>query len=120
MSTPKRSVIHAPHLVAAERIKIDSPVQVTCVMAPRVSIVTKARRLATALNAWRKAGLPLTPKPERRARQAACDACPLFDSFGNYGLGECRAPGCSCTQLKTWLSNEKCPHPDGSRWPDPT
>ncbi len=107
-------VIHAPHLMVAP------PVPVSIVTIERASVVTKAGRLLRALKEFNAQGRPLASKPVRRERLAACAACELYAPEGNWGWGECRAPGCGCTKFKAWLLSEKCPHPNGSRWVDQT
>ena len=81
------------------------------------SLPTKFTRLRQELKIWNAAGRPRTPRSLRKLRQAICRHCEYFDPAGNWHLGECHAPGCGCTQLKTYLLTSKCPHPNGSRWP---
>jgi len=75
-------------------------------------LLTKAARLRRELLNWRRAGYPLTPREERRRRDALCAACEYFNRGGNLGLGECLAPGCGCTRAKTWLATSRCPLPE--------
>jgi hypothetical protein len=79
--------------------------------AEEASILTKASRLRRDLTAWAKAGLPLASKALRNARLATCNACPggYFDPAGNWGLGQCKAPGCGCSKIKAALATSKCP-----------
>jgi hypothetical protein len=104
-------VTHAPHL--------DLPPPMSEPMPPNYTPppIRKFVRLLRALKEWQRQGRPLTPKREREKRTAACEACELFRPEGNWGFGECGAPGCGCTNFKRWLATEKCPHPNGSRWP---
>lgn len=72
-------------------------------------ILTKLFRLRHELTAWARAGLPLAPREQRRARLAICQQCEFYAPAGNFGLGECKAPGCGCTRLKLALATSKCP-----------
>ena len=76
------------------------------------SVLTKVQRLRRELRNWRRAGYPLTPRAERKRRDAICAACEYFNKGGNLGLGECLAPGCGCTRAKTWLATSRCPLPE--------
>jgi hypothetical protein len=80
-------------------------------------VLTKTSLLLGALRRWHKMGRPLADRTLRQTRLSACAACEYWKPAGNLGLGECTAPGCGCTKLKAWLLTEKCPHPQGSRWP---
>lgn len=86
-------------------------------MMSAMSVFEKMRHLRRSLKVWQAAGRPLASKTARTARLAACNACPFWNAQGNFWLGECRAPGCGCTRGKAWLATERCPHPEGSRWP---
>jgi len=108
-----KSIIHRPDLMGP---KPESDVQPTLVFE-NPGPITKFKRLMVALKHWRKAGLKLTPRSMRKARDAACAVCPYWDPKGNWGWGECLAPGCGCTRFKQYLLSSTCPHPDGSRWP---
>lgn len=103
-------ITHAPHLTRAGRpaqpvVKRESPPP-----------MTKAKRATKELWLWARQGAPIAPRERRKARQAACDACPFYKATGNLGFGECGAPGCGCSRVKTWLLTAKCPHPEGPRW----
>jgi hypothetical protein len=76
------------------------------------SLITKATRLRRELKQWHRAGHPMTPRLERKRRAAICAACEYFNALGNFGMGECRAPGCGCTRAKTWLATSRCPLPE--------
>ena len=78
------------------------------------SIWTKAKRLRRELTLWGKAGLKLVSKEVRKARLEVCHACEYYDTAGNLGLGQCRAPGCGCTSVKAALNGMKCPK---GKWP---
>ncbi len=64
---------------------------------------------------WIAAGLPVVNQPTYDARAAACAGCELWDAKARFGLGKCKA--CGCTKLKLHLATERCKHPAGSRWP---
>ncbi len=119
-SDMKNLRIHAPHLMppprAPEPVRTQLPVKKRLVHEDP-SILTKLKRMKIALKTWNASGRPITPRWLRKERDAACAVCPYFDSYGNFGFGQCRAPGCGCTRFKTRILTEKCPHPDGSRWP---
>jgi hypothetical protein len=76
------------------------------------SLITKAQRLRREVLAWHRAGRPWTPRAERRRRDTICKACEYANPGGNFGLGECTAPGCGCSRIKTWLATSKCPLPE--------
>ena len=76
-----------------------------------VGLLTKMQRLRRELGNWRRAGYPLTPRAERKRRDAICAACEYFNKGGNLGLGECLAPGCGCSRAKTLLATSRCPLP---------
>lgn len=78
-------------------------------VAPAPTLWTKAKRLRIELIAWRKAGYRLADRPTRAHRTAICNVCQHYAPAGNWGLGECRAPGCGCTRAKLWLASAKCP-----------
>lgn len=116
MSKIIKVVTHAPHLA----VPLEQPQSVVPVMVmEQASPLTKAGRLLRAMHNWKKAGMPRASKELRRRRLGpqGCAGCPYWKPEGNFGFGECRAPGCGCSQFKAWLLNETCPHPDGSRWP---
>lgn len=116
MTSPFKMVIHAPHL----NVPIEpDPAAPQTVLPPReeASVIRKGLRLLVALHGWQRSGLKITPKPVRDLRQTACAGCGYYNPAGNFGFGECAAPGCGCTKFKIWLLSEKCPHPIGSRWP---
>lgn len=73
------------------------------------SLLTKAQRLRRELAAWGKAGFRLATTEVRKERGATCDACPYYDPKGNWGMGQCKAPGCGCTRIKLALEGSKCP-----------
>ena len=104
-------------IVHTHRPDLAQPVPTPCAPAGPVPLVTKAVRALRALRQWQRAGRPLADVTTRARRKAACEACELYRPDGNWGLGECTAPGCNCTNAKRWLLTEKCPHPQGSRWP---
>ena len=82
----------------------------------RVSLLTKAQRATREIRHWIVAGMPIAPKEVRLARLAFCERCAFYAADGNWGLGECRAPGCGCSRVKAAFANSRCPHPDGPRW----
>ena len=110
-----RVVTHAPHLAQPAVL----PPAVMAVKPAHTSPLTKAGRLMQALRNWKRAGMHVTPKALRRRRLGpeGCAGCGYWDPKGNLGWGECRGPGCGCTQFKAWMLDQTCPHPDGSRWP---
>lgn len=108
-------VIHAPHLQFKPLLP-EQPQQ-PAVVAQHPSIATKAFRLLLAMRQWQRNGWKRAPVLLRRERQAICKACELYDHKRNFGLGECGAPGCGCTDFKAWILDQTCPHPKGSRWP---
>ena len=61
---------------------------------------------------WAASGFQIVDQTQYAARVAACDSCPQWDSAARFGLGKCRA--CGCTRFKRWLATEKCPL---SKWP---
>ena len=77
--------------------------------AEDASLLTKAGRLRRELTEWAKAGAPLASKPIRKARLAVCATCEYYDPKGNWGMGQCRAPGCGCTKVKAFLATSRCP-----------
>jgi hypothetical protein len=87
----------------------------------RASLVTKFGRLRKEVVIWMKRGAPLVPKEIRRERLALCAACEYFNAGGNFGLGECRFPGCGCTKIKAALATSKCPMkpPKWDAWQKP-
>lgn len=76
-----------------------------------------AATFGAAMVRWAGAGFPVVDEATYRAREAACQACELWDGSARLGLGRCRAPGCGCTKFKRWLASERCLHPTGGRWP---
>lgn len=72
-------------------------------------VVTKLTRARQELGHWLKAGAPLAPRATRRDRLSHCRACPYYAPRGNWGLGECQAPGCGCTRVKLALATSSCP-----------
>lgn len=80
------------------------------------SLLTKAKRLRHELGIWAKAGLPVAPKALRKARLAVCAACEYYDPAGNWGMGQCKAPGCGCSRVKAALLTSVCPK---NKWPRP-
>jgi hypothetical protein len=87
-------------------------------MGDKYAVIAKARRLKEELIFWGRKGFPIASDEIRAARESACSACKYYDPKGNLLLGECTAPGCGCTRFKWWLATSKCPHPNGSKWPD--
>jgi hypothetical protein len=87
---------------------------------PPPSIFTKIGHLLAALRRWHKEGRPITPRALRRRRLGSlgCEGCEFWAAKGNWGWGACTIK-CNCTKFKAWLLTETCPHPSGSRWPDP-
>jgi len=77
--------------------------------AEHASFATKAKRLRSELTTWAKAGMKLVPRDVRRARLATCSGCKYWAAAGNWGLGECRYPGCGCTRAKAFLATSRCP-----------
>lgn len=77
--------------------------------APVVPILTKAQRMLQGLGRWQHAGFKVAPLEERERRGGICNLCPHWKPDGNWGLGECTAPGCGCTRAKVWLATERCP-----------
>ena len=73
------------------------------------SLLTKAQRLRRELTSWVKAGAHMATRANRIARLKVCASCEYFDPSGNWGLGQCRAPGCGCTKDKAYLATSKCP-----------
>lgn len=108
-----RMVIHAPHMEAVPIEEGRPPL----VAPEHASFSTKLIRAKKELMAWNRLGRKIAPKPLRQARAAACAACHYYIANGNFGLGECAAPGCGCSRLKQALLTATCPHPQGSRWP---
>lgn len=106
-------ITHAPHLTRAGRPKQPDRPAVKRESPPPL---TKAKRATIELWAWARRGAPLASREQRKARQAACEACEFYKATGNLGFGECGAPGCGCSRAKTWLLTAKCPHPNGPRW----
>jgi len=78
----------------------------------------KVINLQRELRIWGTKGFPLATEAQRAERASTCEVCSYYDPRGNMWLGECRAPGCGCTRFKWWLATAKCPHPEGSKWPD--
>lgn len=73
------------------------------------SLLTKAGRLRRELWTWGKAGARLTSREGRKQRLAICRVCDYFNPKGNFGLGECQAPGCGCSKVKLALATSSCP-----------
>lgn len=73
------------------------------------SLITKAGRLRKELWRWAKAGAPRRSREDRKRVDAICAVCPYFNASGNWGMGECQAPGCGCTKVKTALATSYCP-----------
>ena len=82
--------------------------------AEDASLMTKAQRLRRELATWAKAGAPMAVRGIRLSRLRVCSACEYYDPKGNWGLGQCRAPGCGCTKVKAYLATSKCPK---GKWP---
>jgi hypothetical protein len=91
-------IIHNPELEPKNRRPLEP-----------VTVLTKAERMMRALNRWQRAGFKIAPLEERERRGGICDLCPHWKPEGNWGLGECTAPGCGCTRAKVWLATERCP-----------
>ncbi len=73
------------------------------------SLMTKFGRLRKELTAWVKKGAPRASKEVRAQRLSICEACEYYKEDGNFGLGECMAPGCNCSRVKLWLGSSRCP-----------
>ena len=82
---------------------------------PAPTVADMASHLELALRAWTKAGFPTVTAEQYKERALICEKCPLWDGLARFGLGKCKA--CGCTGLKRWLATERCTHPQGSRWP---
>lgn len=82
-----------------------------------VNLKTKFGRLRREAVIWFKAGAKLVPSEVRKARVQICKTCFYYNPMGNLGLGECGAPGCTCSRLKLAFVTSKCPHPSGPQWP---
>ena len=110
MTTIVRVITHRPDM------DVPPPLPPT-ISPPResASIWTKAKRLRIELLNARRAGWKITPRAVRQARLTICQACEYNDAKGNFGLGECHAPGCGCTRLKLWIATARCPLPQ-PRW----
>lgn len=101
----KTITTHRPDLTPPPVVATESP-----------NLLTKANRLRRELTTWAKQGFELVPTDIRKERLATCRQCEFFNPGGNFGLGECGAPGCGCTTVKAALGTSKCPHPNGSKW----
>ena len=99
-------VIWCPATVARRQTAPPDPIVVQPEFA---SPLTKLARLKNELIAWNKAGRPIATKAVRRERLAFCKACKFYQPGGNFGFGECHAPGCGCSRAKLWLATSKCP-----------
>lgn len=97
-----RLIVHRPDL--HEPLRSSPPIVPT--PSPRAN---KIRNLRVAMKKWKDSGFAMTPGRERRIRGAICAVCPHWNGMGNFGFGECRAPGCGCTRAKWWLATEACP-----------
>lgn len=87
-------------------------------LPPDPSALQLGRNFTAATSRWVAAGLPVVSEPVYQARAAACGACEYWAPKARLGLGKCRAPGCGCTKFKRWLATERCPHPQGPKWPE--
>lgn len=81
------------------------------------SLLTKEKRLRREMALWVRQGAKLVPSEVRRQRIGICKACSYFDPAGNWGLGQCRYPGCGCSTIKAALATSKCPH-QPPKWPE--
>lgn len=93
------------------------PYPLTPARPENATLGTKWRRLRRELLRWHKAGRPIASKATRASRRAICETCDYYAPRGNWGLGECKAPGCGCTRAKLLLATTRCPL---SKWPSET
>ena len=75
----------------------------------KAGLWAKVRRARRELTSWAAEGAPLASREVRRARLAICRGCVYYHAAGNWGLGECQAPGCGCTRVKLALATSFCP-----------
>lgn len=73
------------------------------------SLGTKSLRLAAALLHAAASGDTGRGEEDRARIEAICQSCRYFWADGNFGLGQCTAPGCGCSRFKWWLKSQKCP-----------
>jgi len=73
------------------------------------SLLSKAAHLKRDMVRWVKAGAKFTPRDARKARQAVCRGCDLWNPKGNWGLGECGHKSCGCTKGASYLATSRCP-----------
>jgi len=85
------------------------PAQTSAPAPESPGLATKLNRARREVAAWLKVGAPIAPKAVRLARLAQCEACAYYRAAGNWGLGECQAPGCGCTRAKLALAISTCP-----------
>lgn len=94
--------------------------QVPPLPAPeKAGLGTKVGRLARELRAAMQAGIRIRSRAGRRACREICAACTFYDRAGNWGLGECQAPGCGCTDARYWLASTSCKLPVPRWGPEP-
>ena len=79
-----------------------------------------AQNFTGAMARFIAAGVPVLTAEEYAAREAACRACinprdglPTWEESAYFGLGKCRA--CGCSRLKRWMRTERCRL---GRWPE--
>ncbi len=74
------------------------------------SLGTKLKRLKSELGVWIAKGAKLAPREVRKERlEKGCKLCEYYRPLGNWGLGECKAPGCGCSRVKLALATAECP-----------
>lgn len=105
---PEQKKAQPPPQIVSSTISMDRP-PMTPADLEKANLITKATRLKAALAEWARAGFPLATPAIRHARLAVCNACEYYDPKGNWGLGQCRAPGCACSRVKAALATQKCP-----------
>lgn len=70
------------------------------------SLAQMAANFAGSMVGWIKAGFPVVSEAQFRARQTACNGCAEWDAQARFGMGKCRA--CGCTKWKPWLATATC------------
>jgi hypothetical protein len=105
------SIRHVPDFTRPVIAPPAGPPATTTVGPPpeNASLLTKLHRVKAELKVWQAAGRPVAPKAVRKARLAFCSVCPYYQKLGNWGFGECHAPGCGCTRAKLWMATSRCP-----------
>lgn len=86
-----------------------------CKDEPSPGALALMSQFARAAYQWARNGLRIVSEETLNERRKICFACDAWQGEKYFGVGGCRACGCSATKL--YLPTEKCPR---DKWPKAT